>query len=202
MTRWELIGKTMIPTDGFLKVEVRSATDLHAWLLAHHAQVESVWLVTWKKKPGAPFVSMDEVLDELIAFGWTDGLRRKLDDDRTMQLIAPRKQQAWAKTYKDRAERLEAEGRMQPSGRAAIDAAKSAGRWDETLAVDALAVPDDLTSGLRAKPKAAAFFEASAPSYRRNVLRWLHSAKRAETRSARIAKIVEACAEAKKIPQL
>jgi uncharacterized protein YdeI (YjbR/CyaY-like superfamily) len=192
----------MIPTDGFSKVEVRSAAELHAWLLAHHGQAESVWLVTWKKKPGAPFLSVDEVLDELIAFGWIDGLRRKLDDDRTMQLISPRKQQAWAKTYKDRAARLEEEGRMQPSGRAAIDAAKSAGRWDETAAVDALAVPDDLAAALRAKPKAAAFFEESAPSYRRNVLRWLHTAKRDETRSARIAKIVEACASAKKIPQL
>jgi uncharacterized protein YdeI (YjbR/CyaY-like superfamily) len=192
----------MIPTDGFSKVEVRSAADLHAWLLAHHGQAESVWLVTWKKKPGAPFVSMNEVLDKLIAFGWIDGLRRKLDDDRTMQLISPRKQQAWAKTYKDRAARLESEERMQPSGRAAIESAKSAGRWDETSAVDALAVPDDLAAALRAKPKAATFFEDAAPSYRRNVLRWLHIAKRAETRLARIAKIVEACADAKKIPQL
>jgi uncharacterized protein YdeI (YjbR/CyaY-like superfamily) len=192
----------MISTAGFSKVEVRSAADLHAWLLSHHGQAESVWLVTWKKKPDAPFVSMDEVLDELIAFGWTDGLRRKLDDDQTMQLISPRKQQAWAKTYKDRAARLESEGRMQPSGRAVIEAARSAGRWEETAAVDALAVPDDLAAALRVKPKAAAFFEASAPSYRRNVLRWLHTAKRVETRAARIARIIEACADAKKLPQL
>jgi uncharacterized protein YdeI (YjbR/CyaY-like superfamily) len=192
----------MIPTESFSKVEVRIAADLHAWLLAYHTLADSVWLVTWKKKPGAPFVSMDEVLDELIAFGWIDGLRRKLDEDRTMQLISPRKQQAWAKTYKDRAARLETEGRMHPAGRAAIEAAKTAGRWDETAAVDSLIVPDDLASALRDQPVAAAFFKASAPSYRRNVLRWLHTAKRPETRSARIAKIVEACAGAKKIPQL
>jgi uncharacterized protein YdeI (YjbR/CyaY-like superfamily) len=192
----------MIPTEGFSKVEIRSAADLHAWLLKHHAQADSIWLVTWKKKPGAPFISVSEVLDELIAFGWIDGLRRKLDDDRTMQLISPRKQQAWAKTYKDRAARLETEGRMHAAGRAAIDAAKSAGRWDETASVDSLIVPDDLAAALRAQPVAAAFFKTSAPSYRRNVLRWLHAAKRAETRLARIAKIVETSADARKIPQL
>jgi uncharacterized protein YdeI (YjbR/CyaY-like superfamily) len=192
----------MIPTEGFSKVEIRSVADLHAWLLEHHQQADSVWLVTWKKKPGAPFVSADAVLDELIAFGWIDGLRRKLDDDQTMQLISPRKQQAWAKTYKDRAARLEAEGRMHAAGRAAIDAAKTAGRWDETAAVDALIMPDDLAAALRAQPVAAVFFEASAPSYRRNVLRWLYAAKRAETRSERIAKIVESSANARKIPQL
>jgi uncharacterized protein YdeI (YjbR/CyaY-like superfamily) len=192
----------MIPTENFSKIEVRSAEDLHTWLLAHHKQADSVWLVTWKKKPGAPFVSVDDVLDELIAFGWIDGLRRKVDDDRTMQLISPRKQQAWAKTYKDRAARLEAEGRMHPAGRTAIDVAKTAGRWDETAAVDSLIVPDDLVAALGNQPTAATFFETSAPSYRRNVLRWLHTAKRAETRTGRIAKIVEACASAKKIPQL
>ncbi len=192
----------MIPTEGFSQVEVRSYAELREWLLAHHGQAGSVWLVTWKKKPGAPFVSVAEVLDELIAFGWIDGLRRKLDDDRTMQLISPRKQQAWAQTYKDRAARLEADGRMHPAGRAAIDAAKQSGRWDETAAVDALQVPDDLATALHDQPLAAAFFDASAPSYRRNVLRWLHTAKRLETRTARITQIVESAARAKKLPQL
>jgi uncharacterized protein YdeI (YjbR/CyaY-like superfamily) len=192
----------VIPTDGFLKLEVRSATELHSWLSAHHGQTESIWLVTWKKKPGAPFVSTNDVLDELIAFGWIDGLRRKLDDDRTMQLISPRKQQAWALTYKNRAALLEAEGRMQTAGFAAIDAAKKAGRWDDTAKVDSLAVPDDLAAALHKQPVAATFFHASAPSYRRNVLRWLHLAKRPETRSGRIAKIVDSAAHAKKLPQL
>jgi len=63
----------MIPTERFAQVELRSAAELRAWLLAHHAQADSVWLVTWKKKPNAPFVSVGEVLDEVIVFGWIDG---------------------------------------------------------------------------------------------------------------------------------
>jgi uncharacterized protein YdeI (YjbR/CyaY-like superfamily) len=192
----------MIPTEGFAQVEVRSAEELRAWLLAHHIQAESVWLVTWKKAPGAPYISVQEVLDELIAFGWIDGLRRKRDHGQTMQLISPRRQQAWAETYKRRAERLEAEGRMHPAGRAAIAAAKAAGRWDEAAAVDALMVPEDLAAALKAHRAAEAFFLGAAPSYRRNVLRWLHGAKREATRIARIKQIVEASARAEKIPQM
>lgn len=192
----------MIPTEGFAQVEVRSAAELRAWLTDHHAQAESVWLVTWKKAPGAPYLSVDEVLDELIAFGWIDGLRRKRDDGRTMQLISPRRQQAWAMTYKQRAERLEAEGRMHPAGRAAIASAQAAGRWDETAEVDALVIPPDLAAALSAVATAERFFQRAAPSYRRNVLRWLHGAKRAETRAGRIARIVELSAEGRKIPQL
>ncbi|MEY4982635.1 MAG: hypothetical protein RIR62_901 [Pseudomonadota bacterium] len=192
----------MIPTDGFAQVAVRSAAELRDWLCAHHMQTESVWLVTWKKAEGAPHVPMDAVLDELVAFGWIDGLRRKRDDGRTMQLISPRRQQAWAASYKRRAERLEAEGRMHPAGRAAIAASRAAGRWDETAAVDALVVPPDLDGALAADPAAAAFFHAAAPSYRRNVLRWLHGAKKPDTRSARIARIVSLSAQGLKVPQL
>lgn len=189
----------MIPTEGFAQVDVRSAAELRDWLLTHHAQGDSVWLVTWKKQPGAPYVSVDAVLDELVAFGWIDGLRRKLDAARTMQLIAPRKQQAWAQTYKDRAARLIAAGRMHPAGLAAIVAAKAAGRWNETAAVDALVVPDDLAAALGAQGDV---FAAMAPSYRRNVLRWLHGARRADTRAARIARIVDSVARGEKLPQM
>jgi len=192
----------MIPTAGFAQVEVRTSAELRDWLLVHHAQADSVWLVTWKKNPGALYVSVGEVLDELIAFGWIDGVRRKIDGARTMQLISPRKQQAWAQTYRNRAARLSVEGRMHPAGRAAIDEAKQAGRWNEMAAVDALQVTDDLAVALNERPAAADFFASVAPSYRRNVLRWLHSAKRPGTRAARIARIVDTAAKSEKLPQL
>lgn len=192
----------MIQTDRFEKVELRSAQELHAWLMAHHRQRESVWLVTWKKKPAAPHISTSDVLDALIAFGWIDGVRRKLDDDRTMQLISPRKQQAWAQSYKDRAARLQAAGRMHPAGQAVIEAAKAAGQWDAALAVDALQLPDDLAAALRLDPQAASYFNGCAPSYRRNVLRWLHAAKRPETRVSRIVRIIDSARQARKLPQL
>jgi uncharacterized protein YdeI (YjbR/CyaY-like superfamily) len=192
----------MIPTEGFAQVEVRSATELRDWLLTHHGQAESVWLVTWKKKPGAPYVSVAEVLDELIAFGWIDGIRRKLDDDRTMQLISARRQQVWAKTYKDRAARLLADGRMMPSGMAAIAASQRDGLWDAMADVDALIVPLDLETALAARPPADAWFAAAAPSYRRNVLRWIKTTKTAQTREKRISMAVDYSGRGEKIPQM
>jgi uncharacterized protein YdeI (YjbR/CyaY-like superfamily) len=190
------------PPDDLLRIEIGSPADLRDWLLANHAQAQSVWLVTWKKRPGAPHVTTTEVLDELIAFGWIDGIRRKLDAARTMQLISPRKQRAWAQSYKDRAARLEALGRMHPAGRAAITAAQEACLWDATAAVDALVIPDDLAAALTAAPPAETHFTACPPSYRRNVLRWLHAARRPATRAARIAAIAAASARAARLPQM
>ncbi|MEL6721013.1 MAG: hypothetical protein AAFO82_09695 [Bacteroidota bacterium] len=53
-----------------------------------------------KKVEPDKYVSREEVLDELICFGWIDGIRRKLDDKRTMQLISPRRVTHWSKPTK------------------------------------------------------------------------------------------------------
>ncbi|MEM9261969.1 MAG: hypothetical protein AAGA22_00175 [Pseudomonadota bacterium] len=103
---------------------IDSAEPLRTWLLDNHKTEDSVWLVTFKKSVPDKYVSSGEVLDELIAFGWIDGIRRKLDDHRTMQLISPRKSQHWSQTYKDRAEKLEQDGRMHKAGRDAIKRSK------------------------------------------------------------------------------
>ena len=85
----------MADLDDRERVEVSSSIQLWDWLLTAHTQHESVWLVTWKAANRDKYVSRDEVLDALIAFGWIDGRRMKLDEERTMQLIAPRQEQAW-----------------------------------------------------------------------------------------------------------
>jgi len=83
----------MIKTENFEQVEVTSATELRAWLETHHDQEESIWLVTYKKHTGGKYIPHSAVLDEILCFGWIDGLGRKLDDDRTMQLMSPRRTQ-------------------------------------------------------------------------------------------------------------
>jgi uncharacterized protein YdeI (YjbR/CyaY-like superfamily) len=88
------------------------------------------------------YVSRNQVLDALIAHGWIDGRRLTLDTHRTMQLIAPRKQQAWAASYKARADRLIGEGRMHPSGLAALEAGRAIGLWTASDPIDALLEPD------------------------------------------------------------
>jgi uncharacterized protein YdeI (YjbR/CyaY-like superfamily) len=186
--------------DRFERVEIASAQALWDWLGLHHARPDSVWLVTWKAAHPDRYVSREAVLDALIAHGWIDGRRLKLDDARTMQLISPRRQQAWAQSYKDRAARLEAEGRMHTAGRAAVLEGQRSGRWHDLDPVDALIDPDDLTEALKTRG-ATAWWQAAAPSYRRNVLRWIAGAKREATRRARIEMVAAAASKGEKVPQ-
>lgn len=189
----------MVKTENFEQVEVKSQEELRTWLTAHHAQEDSVWLITYKKSPKDNYVSTDEVLDELLCFGWIDGIRRKLDDERTMQLIGPRRQQHWAKTYKDRAAKLIQSGLMTPAGQAAIDTSKANGLWTFMDDVDALIIPEDLKAKLMSKPAAFEFFDSINPSSKRFVLRWLKLAKTAATRTKRIEELFELSLAGKKL---
>lgn len=188
-----------ISTDRFEWVPVASQEELHAWLSAHHLQREAVWLVTSRIAVPERYVSQEQVLDELVSFGWIDGIRRKIDDSRTRQLISPRRTQPWAQSYKGRAERLIAEGRMQPAGFASVVLARSTGMWDAMNDVDALIVPEDLAQRLADAPPANTNFAAFPPSTRRNILRWIASAKTPPTRQKRIALTVTAAVENRRV---
>ena len=134
----------MIKTGRFEQIEVTSQAALRAWLTENHQQEASVWLVTYKKSEKEKYVSREEVLDELLCFGWIDGIRRKRDENTSMQLIAPRKAQHWAKSYKERAAKLIENGKMHAAGQASIDRGKASGLWYFMDDVDALILPEDL----------------------------------------------------------
>lgn len=172
--------------DKFLRVQVSNRQELWDWLESNCEQSESVWLVTFKKAKPENYVSREEVLDALIAFGWIDGVRSQVDEMRTMQLISPRKTKPWAKSYKLRAQKLLAIGLMKPTGMAQIEKAVQTGGWDEMNDVDDLVIPDDLHSALSSHGLALKYFEEFPDSIKRNILRWVASAKTEQTRAKRI----------------
>ena len=190
----------MVRTENFDKVEIKSAGELRYWLLENHRQPESVWLVTYKKNVPENYVSRWDVLDELLCFGWMDGIRRKLDESRTMQLISPRKTDHWARSYKERASKLIESGKMHESGYRSIEIAKKKGLWNFMDDVDNLEIPDDLSEALSRKPGASEFFQSVNDSSKRFVLRWIKLAKTETTRRNRIARIAELSARGKKLP--
>ncbi len=188
-----------VETPSLPRVTIERPGDLWEWLEQNHARDQGVLLVTFKKHDTERYVDRDEVLDALVAYGWVDGRRYRLDDDRTMQLVSPRRQQRWAATYLQRFDQLEADGRMRPAGRAALERAREAGLADDHAHVDRLETPDDLAEVL-AQRGGAEWWQGAAPSYRRNVLRWVASAKRPATRASRIGTIVEHAARGEKVP--
>ena len=179
------------PAEAAAKVEVKTRSDLRKWLQAHCLQNEGVWLVKYKK-PHKYYLSYDDVVEECICFGWIDSLPRKLDEQRTMLYIAPRKKGSnWSKANKERVKKLELEGLIQEAGLIKIEQAKKDGSWSFLDDVEALILPDDLQQAFSANQIACKNFETFPPSSKRGILEWIKNAKRPETRAKRIQDTVQ-----------
>ncbi|PSN08505.1 hypothetical protein C7293_30110 [filamentous cyanobacterium CCT1] len=182
------------PPENFVQVESRA--EWREWLMANHTRPEGIWLITYKKRPGQPYVSYNDVVEEALCFGWIDSKPNKLDDDRTMLWMAPRKPgTGWSALNKKRIEAMTAAGLMMPPGLAKLEAAKQDGSWEKLDAIERLEIPPDLAAALVANASAKANFEAFPRSAKRGILEWIASAKRAETRDRRIAETVDLAAQ-------
>ena len=170
------------------------------WLTKNHDVKPGVWLV-FVKSP-APNLDYEASVQEALCFGWIDSVVNTLDATRYKQVFTPRKPgSGWSATNKARVADLIASGRMQRAGQAAIDLAKANGMWSHYDTVEALEVPADLAKALRANRAAKKEFDAFPPGARKQILYWIHSAKRPETRARRIQQTVEAAAEGRRVNQ-
>ena len=182
----------MARLDDAEQVQPTSREEWRVWLEANHATSTGVWLVAYTKGSGKQQLAYEDVIEELLCFGWVDSTARKIDTERSALYVAPRKKgSTWAATNKARVERLEAQDLMTEAGRAVIDRAKTDGSWTILDPVEALEVPPDLLAAFTANPSVAQRYEALGVGTKKQVLWSVVSAKRAETRAARIAAIVQ-----------
>lgn len=183
--------------------EVFHAETLHglrAWLAVWHDASPGMWFVSWKADTGRPAVSYDDLVEELLCWGWIDSTVNTLDDERLLQLCTPRRSRStWSRLNRERVRRMDQAGRMQPAGWAAVEVAKENGWWTITDPVEDLVVPDDLRAALDAEPAAAAFFDDQVPPSAKKGMLWqVYSAVRPATREKRIALIVSEAAEGRR----
>jgi uncharacterized protein YdeI (YjbR/CyaY-like superfamily) len=169
------------------------------WLAEHHATSDGVWLVSWKAATGRPRLPYEEAVEEALCVGWIDSLANTLDDERSLQLMTPRKRgSGWSRRNKERVERLTAAGLMRPAGLVAVEAAKTDGSWSILDAVEGLIEPDELRAGLEERPGAREHWDRFSPSSRKAALQWIATAKRPETRARRIAETIRLAAEGRR----
>lgn len=157
------------------------------WLAKYHDQMDSVWLIIYKKDSGTPSVYYPEAVDEALCFGWIDSKPNKRDAESFYQFFSKRNPKSnWSKVNKNKIERLLKAKKIAPAGLEMIRIAKERGTWDALNDVENLIVPEDLQVALEAVPNALDYFKAFPPSTRRGILEWIFNAKRPETRQKRI----------------
>ncbi|MFK4731057.1 YdeI/OmpD-associated family protein [Agromyces mediolanus] len=165
------------------------AAEWEAWL-ERNGDAGEAWLRIAKK--GRPGLAISDALDVALCFGWIDSVRRGNDDGSFAQRYSPRRAGSpWSHVNVERAEALEAAGRMRPGGLAQLASARADGRWDAAYVRQRDAtVPEDLAAALAAAPFAASRFAALGKTRQYALVLPLLKARTAEGRAARLAKLV------------
>lgn len=173
------------------KREFCSRHEIREWLEANHSSATPFWLVSFKKHVTDRYLPYGDIVEELLCFGWIDSRTRRLDDERTMLLVGPRKPgSTWSASNKKRVVKLSKNGLMTPAGQEKIDAGKRDGSWRFLDDIENLVIPEDLADALKANKSAKRNFESFNDSAKKMILFWITTAKRDSTRSNRVSETV------------
>jgi uncharacterized protein YdeI (YjbR/CyaY-like superfamily) len=180
----------------------RSAAEFHRWLEQRHATAGELLAGLYKKRTSRG-ITYAEALDEALSFGWIDGVRKRIDDERYSIRFTPRKPGSiWSAVNIRHANRLISLGRMASAGLRAFHARDERKTRLYSYERARVKLAPALARMLRANPKAASFFDAQPAGYRKTVTFWVMSAKKEETRLRRLARLVECSASGARIDML
>lgn len=190
--------------DEFEGLAVKTFADraeLESWLEEHHAEAPGVWLRIGKKGSGFPSMTIAEVLDCMLCFGWIDGQRRTGDERYYLQKYTRRRPRSlWSQVNVRKVEALTDAGRMREPGQAEVRAARADGRWAAAYPSQKEAtVPDDLAAALAADDRARAFFEGLGRTDQYLVILRLWQAVTPGNRAERLRRTVARLAAGEKI---
>ncbi|MFC4456343.1 YdeI/OmpD-associated family protein [Deinococcus sonorensis] len=165
---------------------------LEAWLSENHAAKTELWVRIFKKGSGTPTVTWDDCVVAALAWGWIDGQRNALDEVSFVQRLTPRRpKSSWSTRNCDLADRLIAEGRMQPPGLAHVQAAREDGRWAQAYSGAAdMVIPEDFLAALHLNEVAEQRFATLKRTALYRIYYRLQTARRPETRRKRILEMV------------
>ncbi|MDS3860213.1 YdeI/OmpD-associated family protein [Thermosynechococcaceae cyanobacterium BACA0444] len=165
------------------------------WLKMNHRASAGIWLLYYKVRSQQPSIQYSEAVQEALCFGWIDSKVKSIDAERYQQVFTPRKPKSvWSKLNKSYVQDLIEQGLMTQAGLEMINRAKEDGSWTSLDQIEALIVPADLQQALATNALTNQNFQALSNSAKKNILFWIDSAKRAETRQKRIVQTVNAMA--------
>lgn len=133
--------------------------DLSQWLKVNHTSENELWIKIYKKNTGIQSVTWNDVVLEILCWGWIDGIKKSIDEQAYLQRITPRKTRSnWSKRNTEHVECLISKNRMMEPGLVHIRAAKADGRWENAYVASEMEVPADFLVALESKPHVKAFF--------------------------------------------
>jgi uncharacterized protein YdeI (YjbR/CyaY-like superfamily) len=178
----------------------RDGAALRAWFARHASTADELHAGFYKRHTGKPSPTWSESVDEALCFGWIDGVRRSVDEDRYTIRFTPRRTGShWSRINIAKVKALVAAGRMTPAGLAAYEARSAAKTGRTSYEQRPEAFPPAHEKTFKAARAAWAWFCSQPPGYRRTAIWFVVSAARPETQAKRLQRLIEMSAEGRRI---
>lgn len=180
-----------------------SQAEFRRWLAKHHATETELFIGFYKAGSGKGGITYKQALDEALCFGWIDGVRKRLDEERFTQRFSPRTAKSnWSAVNIRRMGELETLGVIEPAGRRAFETrdARRAGTYSYENRPQQF--DGEYERLLKANAKAWAFYQALPPSARRTCTWFVLSAVKEDTQRKRLDTLIKGLAEGRRMDLL
>lgn len=174
----------------------KSPSLFRAWLTKNHATKQAVLVGFYKTSSNKQGITYAEALDEALCFGWIDGVRKNVDEDRWSIRFSPRKPSSiWSVVNIGHVRRLTKLGRMAPAGLEVFR--KRDKKKSKIYSYEAKNRPlaPEHEAQFKLNKKAWTFFCEQTPSYQKVARWWIIWAKKEETRVRRLNLLIKASAK-------
>lgn len=172
-----------------------------SWLEDHSGSASALWVGYFRKSTGRASMSWSESVDVALCHGWIDGVRRSIDGQSYKIRFTPRNPHSvWSAVNVQKVEALIRCGRMRPEGLRLYDTRRD--KKGYSLKSRHLLLAPEFEAQIKANQPAWTFFSSLAPSFRRDSVWWVMSAKKEETRLKRLRILIASSQDGLKIPML
>lgn len=169
--------------------------------LEDHPKASEIWVGYFRKSTGRASLTWSTSVDAALCFGWIDGIRKTIDKQSYKIRFTPRKvTSVWSAVNVKKVKALIQLGKMKPAGMHVFNNRSDAqGYSSEQRSVQ---LAREYEKQIKANQPAWQFFTNLAPSYKRDSIWWVMSAKKEETRSRRLGILIASSEAGLKIPTL
>ena len=175
-----------------------SRDDFRTWLQKNHTTEVKVGIILHKRHTGKTAPTHRELIEEAICFGWIDTIIKRIDEHTYMRTFTRRNiNSRWSENTQGYAKKLVDAGKMTTEGLKFYTLGLKRKTHDYGIPKNP-DMPDELKKALAKNKTAQHHFDNFPPSAKRMFYRWILHAKLLETRTRRIAVVVNNAEENKR----
>lgn len=165
------------------------------WLKKYHNQKTELLVGFYKVKTGKPTLSWSQSVEQALCFGWIDGRRTSIDEDRYQIRFTPRrKTSVWSAVNIKKIEELTQKGLMHPAGLEIFSYRQESKSRIYSFENEEMKLSPVFEKLFKKNKKAWQYFQALAAGYKKASLNWVMSARQEATRLKRLNELIADCA--------